>query len=246
MPSKNRVYIARKYAVRRSIYFAATYFEEAVFSSYDSAYKFVRGISDEEEFDNFLSEIVSYNIDDSEPWETEQVWKFDKTGELIDSHDAQHRHDRCYVVDRGDGVKEIHREPEPGSYTGKFKVGDFVFVKAYPWNKESCVSIDIIGVVDDTPDQYDEWIAQDGDKYSWNNTYEVFCINLGYLDHIHVVENGLELYTQDIPENLKFLEQLSGHFRGKKKIKDKTLDEIFSGNIFVEKVRHLTEKDMFE
>ena len=85
---------------------------------------------------------------------------------------------------------------------------------------------DTIGVIINTPIHYSEWRNKEKTKYGWDNTYVIDFIREGYLDHMHIKEQGLELFTKDIPENLSFLEVLSEHYKGKIVIKN----DIFKDN----------------
>ncbi len=236
----DRAYIVRKYIDSEET--GVTYYEEGIFSTYETAYGFVREIS-EETCDKFLSEIVSYPLDSSSPWDDEETWIFDKTGKLLHSKSAKTDLEHCKIVQR-DGYQEIYIEPEPESFTGKFKAGDIVFVRAFPWDKKSPVSSDVIGAVAATPQRYEDWIGQGRGKYEWDNDYIVYWISNGYLDHIHVEEASLELYTKTIPERLSFLELLSDHYKGKKVFKEGVIERIYRGDIFVEKVRYLNSDDL--
>jgi len=238
----NRGYIARKYVGRE---IGGKYlYEEGIFSSYESAYDFIQEISEEDE-DCFLSEIVSYPIDSTSPWDHDKYWIFDRKGKLLHSYDVDKRYDNCKVVDH-DGYKSIHPEPEPESYTGKFKEGDLVFVRAFPWNKYSYRYFDMIGVVVSTPVHYEVWISDEKDKYDWGNDYVIYFVLSGYLDHIHVEERGIEHFQEELPDNLEILKYLSAHFQGANIFKDGILEKIVDGKIFVEKVRFFNEDDLIK
>lgn len=221
-----------------------SFYEEAVFDTFEAANAFIQEISEEDQ-DCFLSEIVSYPTNSTEPWDDKQTWTFDRKGNLLRTYDARKEEAECKAIEE-DGCKILLREPKPETYTQRYKVGEIVFIRAFPWNAVSPVSEDTIGVIATTPKVYEEWIAEGKDKYDWDNSYVIYCIGSGYLYHIHVEEPGIELFTSELPGNLIFLKDLSQVFRGKQLIKKEVLDEIFAGNIFVEKVRHLQESDYAE
>ena len=239
MSQNNRNYIARKYYAQN--YGSQNIYEESIFESYESAYKYIEEIS-EEDHDRFLSEIVSYVINDTESWENEQTWTFDRKGKLVRFYDAQKKYENCRVIER-DGYKEIYEEPKPKSYTGLFQIGDIVIVKAFPWNCDSPIPEDTLGVVANRPVLYNEWIEQGYDKYDWDNKYVIDFIRDGYMDHMHVEEHGVKKAEKKIPEKLSFLIRLSNHYNGKKPLKFEIFKDVIDGNIFVEKVRHFDENE---
>lgn len=239
MALKERGYIARKYYADN--HGSRTIYEEGIFESYGLAYKFIEEIS-EEDHDRFLSEIHSYQINDNEPWERDQRWTFDRKGKLLQHHDTHNWRGDCHVIEEN-GCKTYHPEPIPDSFEGKFKVGDIIIVKAFPWNWESPIPEDTIGVIIKTPIHYDEWRKQEKSKYGWDNTYVIDYIRDGYLDHMHIKENGLSSLTKEIPGNLIFLKQLSDHYKGRIRIKEDILKDIYYGKIFVEKVRHFADNE---
>ncbi len=239
MSLNKRCYAARKYYAGSN--HSKSFYEEGFFRSYEAANKFIQEIS-EEDHDRFLSEIVSYILDDYEPWENEQTWTFDRKGQIVNFEDTQKRHNSCHVRDHN-GYKTFHFEPEPNSFINKFEIGDIVVVRAFPWNWESPIPEDIIGVIVNTPVVYDEWVKGGNDKYEWDNTYVTYNIRDGYLDHIHTTEKGLKLFENEIPESLYFIGQLSEHFKGNIVIDEEILKDIVAGKIFVEKVQHFNERE---
>lgn len=237
-----RIFIARKYVARDMGH--RSYYEEAVFDTYDAANTFVQEIS-EEDNDCFLSEIVSYPTNSNEPWDDTQTWTFDRKGSLLHVYDARKEEAECKVIEK-DGCKRLLREPDPQAYTGKYEVGNIVSVRAFPWNDVSPLSEDTIGVIASTPDCFEEWLSRGLNKFDWDDSYVIYCIQSGYVDHIHVEERGIEPYTYDVPERLSFLNDLSAFFSGKQLLKKEVMDEVFAGNVFVEKVRHLEKSDYRE
>ncbi len=203
-------------------------YEESVFDSYDSAYAFVKEISEEDE-DCFISEIVSYETNSTSPWDNEKKWTFDRTGKLLHSFDATNTNSK---------------DPNPKSFTGKFKVGDTVLVKPFPWNSLSYKFKEVIGVIATTPISFEEWLSEGKDKYDWDNTYVIDYIRAGYLDHIHIEEKGIEFYKDPLPLNLSFLKHLSEHFQGANIFKKGLYEDIIDGKVFLESVRHFSTDDL--
>jgi hypothetical protein len=230
----DKAFIARKY-VSHEIG-GRTYYEEGIFGSYESAYDFIRLISVEDN-DSFLSEIVCYRINDMSPWEDEHIWTFDKTATLIYSFSA-----------RGEGGFKEQTRDRPGcllpdSYTAKFTIGDIVLITPFPWNEVSPTAKNVLGVITETPASLEEWVTRGNDKNDWNSNYVVYRILGGYLDHIHVKERGIQPYQGTLPNNLVFLQDLSDQLHGKQVLTEEALKGAFAGNIFVERVRHLTSAD---
>jgi len=222
---KEEVFIARKYVSYEVG--GICYYEEGVFDSYDAAYDFIKTISVEDS-EHFLSEIVRYNVNDKSPWEGQYVWVFDREGNL--------RHSSRYGGPASSGsVAE--------SYTEKFMTGDIVLVRPFPHNEVSPTSENVIGVVIEMPIPLEEWLSQGNEKDDWDNTYVIYHIRCGYLDHIHVEEKGIGLYMDPLPANLAFLKDLSDHVKGKRLLKSEIVRKAFDGEIFVEQVRHLRPED---
>jgi hypothetical protein len=134
----------------------------------------------------------------------------------------------------------------PESFTGKYKVGDIVFVRALPWNDASHFEVDHIGVIGWRPISSHEWTKKGERKEDWVGDYVVEFINSdGFLDHDVVVEQGIEPYQGDLPEAQGFLKILSDHYLGKRKIRESLLQDLYESRIFVRKVRQFNE-DCFE
>lgn len=229
----------KKYIVRKFIAIeggARHYYDEGIFSSYDAAFNFVKQISEEDD-DRFLSEIVSYPLDSISPDNDKEVFTFDRKATLLITYDAKKIYDNCHVAQE-DGYKIVYKNPEPESFTGKFSVGDLVFIRAFPWNGVSPTSIDTIGVIAATPTFFDEWTINGNDKYKWDNAYVVNYIRDGYIGHWHVEEKGMTFFNEKLPDNLKFLMILANHYLNNETISEATMKEILAGNIFIENVTH--------
>ena len=239
MSLNKRVYIVRKYYAQN--YGSKSIFEEAVFESYESAYQYIEEIS-EEDHDRFLSEIVSYIVNDREPWKNEESWTFDRKANLIRYYDAHKKYENCHVVEN-EGYKTIYYEPKPDTFTYKFEVGDIVIVRAYPWNNDSSMPEDTIGVISWTPIPFDEWIRKGENKYEWENAYVIYFIRGGYLHHMHIEEKHIKLYDKELPENICFLKILSDHFKGNIKLNEEIFKDIVNEKIFVEKVRQFFKEE---
>ncbi len=190
-----------------------------------------------EDNDIFLSEIISYGINDTSPWDDERIWTFDRKARLI----------HCFTACEQDGYCENTRDgsvsPDPHNYAAKFAIGDIVLIAPFPWNKESPTSENVIGVIGQMPIPFDEWVSWGNDKSEWDDTYVIYRILGGYLQHIHVRERGIQPYKDILPDNLMFLKDLSDQFRGKRILREEALEKVLEGKIFVEKVRYLRPAD---
>lgn len=233
MIHSERGYIARKYWAHE--YGAKSIYEESIFDSYNSAFAYVLSIS-EEDHDRFLCEIVSLIIGDAESWESEEVWTFDRKGKLIRHYEAQKRYDNDKIIEHSE-YKSVEKEPRPNSFTGKFDVGDIVIVRAYPWNNESPIPENTIGVISHRPNFYQDWIKAGNDKFNWDCLYVIDFIRDGYICHMHISETHLKMSDGGIPDNLSFLHRLSLHFKGHNIIDKKLFDQIYDGDVFIENVR---------
>ncbi|HID69900.1 MAG TPA: hypothetical protein EYP35_05420 [Desulfobacterales bacterium] len=106
-----------------------------------------------------------------------------------------------------------------------FSIGDIVKISPFPWNQQSPTCVPTICVVSKTPVASDE-------------EYIVDYIRDGFLGHWHVEGAALKEHGEDMPENLVFLTELANHYKGIKSIPEKTLNAVYKGEIFVEKVQH--------
>ena len=235
----NELYIARVHAQRE--YSWCCYHEESLFDSYAGAHKFLVEVLEDED-ESCIGEIVQFTVNSRTPWDETVTWTFDNRGRRLQTYDPAREHDGCIVIEGEDCGRTICKEPKPESLSGKYKVGDLVFVKASPWNKHG-FSIDIIGVIGWAPIGYEEWFADTKDKYGWNNAYTVHFILSGCLDHVHIVERGIEPFEGALPDNLAFLRRLSAHFQGRRPIPDDLLKAISSGDVFIEKVQRLSDDE---
>lgn len=229
----DKKYIARKYVATDTN--ARHYYEEGIFSSYEKAYSFILAISDEDE-DIFLSEIVGFDLDSHDANKNGEVTIFDRRGKVLLVDKSNDDGIRC--MKKNDGTVIIRHERDPLSYSGKYKIGDIVFIRAFPWNPYSPTQKDTIGVVSNVPIFYEQWVSNRSDNYEWDNTYTIDCIRDGYLGHWHVVEQGLIFLDSKIPHEQKIISVLSDHYRGSKKIPSILLKKLSAGDIFVENVEH--------
>lgn len=216
-PDMKKIYIARKYVAIEGG--ARHFYEEAVFDSYDIAYKFIKNISEEDE-DYFLSEIVCYVLNKFLCDEDIERYIFDKQGALIWKNNSH----------------KIERLAD--SFTGKFSIGDVVHLSPFPWNAASPTHVETLGVVARVPVAIDEWIGAGHCSVSWDDSYIVEHIRNGYLGHWHVREKVIDLYCDILPENLSFLKVLADHYLERKNIPEKIFRDIQEGIMFIEKVKH--------
>lgn len=219
------MYIARKYIAIEGG--ARHFYEEEIFDSYEFAYSFIKNISEEED-DAFLSEIVSCNLNGFSCKNRKEIFVFDRLGVLVWKNTPIEK------IDPGD------------IYTGRFSLGDIVKVHPFPWNAASPTCVETIGVVGSVPAPFDEWmpsedeewVSSDGSKEQWDGTYIVYCVRNGYLAHWHILEEGMDIYREELPENLCFLKILANHFLKIKCLPEKVYKEIYEGKLFIEKVDH--------
>jgi hypothetical protein len=229
-----KYYIARKYVGTEGE--ARFCYEEGIFSSYERAHDFIIAISEEDD-DCFLSEIVGYPLDSHSPCDSMDVFTFDRTGKLMHSDKAENWYDNCHIIDE-DGDRFAYEIHDPASYNGKYKDGDIVFIRAFPWNLFSPTHKNTIGVICCAPDSFEEWVSNGNEYYTWDNTYAVDCIRDGYLGHWHIEEKGIAPFDGEIPDNLKFLQILSEYYKGNKVLSPEVEHELKYGDLFVENVKH--------
>ena len=227
------IYFARKYTIydEKNRHF----YEEGIFHSYELAYKYIKKISDEEDHD-FFGEIVVFELNDFSRKLENEFFIFDYKANLIYDSNKINSKIKKYIAEEN-GFRTIYKINDPNSYNEKFKIGDIVFIKAFPWNIFSPAYVDLIGVIGNVPCLYEKWI-QNNNYYEWDNTYVIYCIRDGYLGHWHIEERGIEFYSGELPDNLKFLRLLSEHLLKKMTIPDIIIDKIHQGEVFVEKLKY--------
>ena len=204
------------------MYSSRIYYSESIFESFNEAEKFVKHISEEEE-DAFFSEIVSYVVGSYTPDEEQQVWYFDKKGELI--------------VDGPKMEKEQRLKMTEMDERAKYKIGDFVFLRAFPWNKYSSVYKDVIGVISESPPKKRPYYGEDGELAGVESSYTLFFIDDdGILDHCHAEERSLLSFEGELPDELEFLKVFRNHITGKNKISHNVCDKIWESKPIFKKV----------
>ena len=233
-----KYYIARLCSVDE--WDARHYHFEAIFSTYDKAYQYLLKII-EDEWDDWLGEIICLLCDADDPDDFIQEWTFSTKGELLDTYDSQNAHEGEIEIQTEDGLAYA-KIPKPESFTGKYEVGDIVFIRARPWNKHGYPS-DIIGVIGVKPISYEQWISDGKDKYDWDDEYIVYYIASGYLSHIHVEESGIQPYSKELPGQLLFLKRQSDHFTDKRPIPDDLWLPIVNDEMFIENVKHFPKEE---
>ncbi len=212
-----KLYIVRKFVNIEGG--AKHFYEEEIFDTYQLAFNFMKRISDEDE-DIFLSEIVTFYINNKHYDEEKETQIFNRQGNLIFE---QKNDEQINIVN---------------TFTGKFSIGDIVRLPPFPWNNFSPTCIETIGVVSKTPISIEEWQASEKDIASWDDNYIVEYIRDGYLGHWHVKEDGIEFYKKELPDNLLFLNKLSQHYLNIELLPAEILKKIHNGNIFIEKINH--------
>ncbi len=230
----NKIYIARKYTANDAG--AKHYYEERAFTSYDNAFEFIEYISEEND-EAFLSEIAIFLLNSHFGFEKMAVHTFDKEGKLLVNEEETKDLKNYYVIEEN-GEQTLYPKRSPESFSGKYNVGDLVFIRAFPWNKVSPTYEDTIGVISEVPVSYNEWIEKGNEKFTWDNTYVVDCIRDGYLGHWHIEEVGISPYEDGLPKKLKFLKILSDYYLEQIEIPKNIFEKIICGDLFVENIEH--------
>jgi hypothetical protein len=179
-------------------------YEESVWDSLsgarDEAIRICKG-----ELEGFYVEVVCYNLNVPDG-DCKQRWYYDVRGELLFDTVSPSTPAAKENVDR------------------VFAVGEFVLMKAFPWNRHSPVEIDTIGVVSEG-EHAQERISEDE---RWEErVYTVrFLDEHGYLDHVHPVCAALRPLDGPLPERLAFLACLRDDILGIKRIAESKWREI--------------------
>lgn len=206
---------------------------EAVFSTFEAAESYVKGLEPEKEPGSHF-QIVAHLVGDNpgqDPWGDIQYWHHDVKHNLMEHYDAKSHREKL----NSEFVEK---------YRGKFKVGDVVKIKsAYNLDIESN-----LGVIQFLPGPYErkDWGEQeDGSFIYYEPGFRVeYLDNVGRLEHDHLYEEDVELFEDELPERLAFLQLLSDHYKGKRQIKEKALYDLEAGNMIAKDVRRFGEEDL--
>jgi hypothetical protein len=202
--------------------------KESVFGTLEEARGFIDELSDPDEDSSFRIEIVAYTLGSHQSWSDEQIWYFDRKGKLIRKFEAG---------------KTLPPDQDR-SFTGKYKKGEIVLARAFPFNEYSSFYLDTIGVIAWVPMPFREWTKMGKDAEEWTNCYTVdYITRFGFLTHDHIHEKSIERYSAQVAKELEFLNILSDHYLGKRHIKDEVLKDLYSSKMFVKNVRAFTESD---
>lgn len=225
-----KIFIARHFSFKNEFH-AQRIFEEDVFTSYERAYAFIQKLIDEYNYRErpdgnlALFMIIVHMVDNHEPQKVKIEIYLDNHGKMLGKKDHL----------------ENYQFPEEflPTFPTKFKIGDFVRVKAFPYRMESPVTQGLLGVVALPPKPPDPNLEGSGDLQ-----YVVYHITHdGYLNHIHVYESVLDRYDDEIPEELSFIKILSDDFTGKRRVKKEIANDLNWGLVYVKNTRIFTEDD---
>ena len=183
MEKKQKIYIAREYVLTDD-YGGVRIDEESVFTSFEEARNFVNTLGDKEATGDYL---LSFRIEilEHEMGRTESFlkrWAYNVKGELLDTYD-----DLIYTPD-----------PDYLKYSGKYKVGDFVYIVPNIHHKLSPSIKGTYGVVVEVSSEPNVYYIFDGGgeeiAEELLREYTIYYIaEDGLLDHWHIVESALRM-----------------------------------------------------
>ena len=206
---------------------ASTY-REAVFSSWAKAREFLaREELDYSEKHRLGVRLIirEYSLDDDEPEERTHEWVFDISGNLLEELLPD------YVWPGSDG----------SDYSGKYAVGDIVWVRPNIDCRESRTIDGYFGVVVEAPKKKDDWLAEHRPADDWEGLYVVYYINEtgDCWCHSHETEKALDIVSDSDNRVPHFLRLYSKHCKGQVHLPEQLLVDLREEKVFLrDDLRH--------
>ena len=230
MDRLRKVFIVREYLYPDDANWINIY-NEAVFLSLADAKEYSKSLYDFDISNYYFTisriGIVEYTIGDNETQWREMIYNY--KGELIDEHF------RGNAIQNLDGFDLDCLKP-----TGKFRMGDIVYIVPRIENKFSPSIEGTYGVIANAPLLGERWInfLKKKDGFHLTDCYKVYYISkYGNINHWHILEYSLKPTPDKIPTELNFLEIFSEHLKGNISLSEETLEALASGALFVKKMK---------
>jgi hypothetical protein len=227
MKNKQKIFIAREYMITDD-YGGMRIDEEEIFLSFSDARNFLKTLEDENVEGNqyllFRTEILEFAIGQTKSYT--RKWTFNLKGDLIDV------------------IPPINNNQEKvqSGFTGKYKVGDIVFILPRIQSKFSPSVKGVYGVIVDTPHIILKQRLVDKNEDNINRAYVVYYISEnGFLNHFHVIESAMITPNTVVPNEFKFIELYSKYLKKEIDLPDDLVAQILNENIFVKKIKSFTE-----
>ncbi len=222
MENGSKVYIVREYLIVDD-FGGVRIDEEAVFSSIQEAHCFLKSLVNEtptnEDLILFRIEILEYIFGDIESYI--RKWTYTISGDLLDEFDSL----------------KGSRETGSCTFTGKYRVGDIVFVAPRVMNRLSPSTNGTYGVVIDIPSAEVCKSIPGCKQDESNNDYIIYYITeYGYLDHFHMAESVLSELDSDLPNELEFLRIYSDWLKKDIQLPDDLIARIHDQKIMVKNI----------
>ncbi len=220
MKNIKKIYIAREYLLVDD-YGGLRIDEEAIFLSFNEAKNFLKTLEDKDAEGDYLllfrTEILEYSIGNTEIYS--QKWTYSIKGELLDS------------------ISPGHYTQETDSFinTGKYSIGDIVYIVPEIQNKLSPSIKGTYGVIVEVPLVQDPTVENEEES---RKEYTIYYITEnGLLDHLHAVESALRVPKAEVPNEFKFLELYAKYFKKEKKCPDALIAQLLNEDVFIKNIK---------
>ncbi|MCP3933037.1 MAG: hypothetical protein GY705_28535 [Bacteroidetes bacterium] len=215
MENTKSIFVAREYMLADD-FGGVRIDEEAVFSSFEVARKFLKTLQDEEATDKdlilFRTEIIEYQIGSTDSYE--RKWTYNIKGELVEE-----------VTQSEDVLVE-----DEIICTCKYKTGDIVYILPKVKSKYSPSTKGTYGVIVEVP------AGQSGKEKELEYTIYYITEN-GFLNHLHAIEKAIMLPEVALPFKLRFLHLFSNYLRKEGKLDSMLISEVINEEVFVKNIK---------